>query len=782
MGPAMSWLGFAIAASLLGTEPDELDAEPEPIDERADLEAPVGKPLAQRTTATLIEIEDLAVTFEIDSVSDSEQGGVDATVGVRAKVHHDFDATVRELELGVALFEDADLELAWERLHTPPLQLSAAQIERKMPTAIAAVQLIDEGEPFAREEDRALTLAEAFEGLRTPHGTPSALVAVTAYTLEQPSERDVMRILAEGGAGDLGALAAWADVQSAEGIVPFDAPARARIFVVVDTRLRGLRAPPGFGDFQRINALTAMASVCAGPENLEGLLFLQRPMSILLSGTIVSYDDAVAEEDLLGVAVHGFRRMQSRSDASVQWEAALQRVRSVALDRLLRLAFDPLDFRGAPPSMRRHPTLQFAATQLLSPVATTDVGRVMTLSSEHPEQRAGIFRFYIEVAHAPVVEPLIDWLVLEPAQVGGLGVTAMTTMGDTMLPALLRRFGDFDASITERMVVWQLLAALPERYAPALAAACGSIGAELPVHPPGITPSIAELLQAIRSADELAQQQRVNELVARIRKDEDDRVSLRARVRDTKELAEVAPIRVVELADDIIALHIAAARELGIDGASEPRVILAQLRALPLGERHEDAARAAVLVEAELAEGQGDRAGALALIERHDPELVDAELRAGYIAIVDRQYRELLVGGSWDAATLLLDRLDALGLGELDIEERRATVHALRRRPWLALGVVVATLVVLAAMVLLHVSGAFLRARVWMAARSARRTAAAEAAAASAAGLDAPHGERAGDPSSDPDHPHHDDPHDDLAEQWAQRGDDTRSPLDDFAA
>ncbi|MBC8069781.1 MAG: hypothetical protein IAG13_15700 [Deltaproteobacteria bacterium] len=770
----MSWLATAILASLLGTEPDEIDPDPEPEStDEDDVADPVGKKLEQRTTASLLAFDELAVTFAADLGGESEQGGIDVTVGVRTSLHHDFDATVSEIELGIALFEAEPLAFAWERLHTPPLQLTAAQIERKIPSPIVAVQLTDDGEPFGRDGDRLITIVDANEVV-LPHGPPQALVAVTAYTLERPSEADVLHILDAGGAADLGALAAWADGQAAEDIVPFDAAARARVLAVVETRIRNLRAPPGFGDFQRINALTAMALACVGPGDLERLLFLQRPMSILLSGTVVSYDDAVAEENALGVAVHGFRRMQSRSDASVQWEAAQLRVRGVALDALLRLAFDPLDFRAAPPSMRRHPTLQVAATQLLSPISTNDVGRVLTLAGEHPEQLADIFRFYIEVGHTPVVEPLVDWLVLEPGHVADIGGLAMNDMGETMLPVLLRRFGDFEASITERMVVWQLLSALPERYAPALAAACGSIGAELPPRVAGATPTVAELLQAIRTADELAQQHRVNELISRIEHVEDDRGSLRARIRDAKELAELAPVRLVEITDRIIALHVSAARELGSEGTAEARVVLAQLRGLPLESRHDDAVRAAVLVEAELTEAQGDRDAALAVLERHDPELADSEVRAGYIAIALRKYHELLVGKSWDAATLLLDRLEALGLVELDVEQRRATISALKRRPLLALAVVIATLVTLLTLLLLHFTGALTRMRARIAGR--RR---ALAHVEKHAGQGAPHPDAG--PDADPSLGA--DPHgEDLADQWARRDDDTRSPLDDFAA
>ncbi|HWB82393.1 MAG TPA: hypothetical protein VG755_45840, partial [Nannocystaceae bacterium] len=342
-----------------------------------------------------------------------------------------------------------------------------------------------------------------------------------------------------------------------------------------------------------------------------------------------------------------------------------------------------------------------------------------------------------------------------PDEVEELGHAAMVRMGGAMLPVLLRRFGDFEAPSHERTVVWRLLAALPERHASALAEVCGSIGVELPAHASGATPTVAELLLAIRTADELAQQRRVADLVDRVRDGDDDRVSLHTRVQAAHELAELAPQRVEELADEIIALHVAAARDLATDGPSGPRVIVAKLRALPLGDHTAAAVLAAALIDAEQLVAQDDRDGALATLEHADPGLADAELRARYLAIVEQHYRELVGEGAWDGATLLLDRAEALGLHELDIDRRRAAIFAMKRRPWVALGVVIALTLLMAVVFVLHRSGAIARLRARWIARKASDDSGA---------LDEPQGEE-------------------LAEAWDRKpDDDTRSPLDDFAA
>ncbi|HWB82036.1 MAG TPA: hypothetical protein VG755_44040, partial [Nannocystaceae bacterium] len=395
----MPWPTFALALSLLGTEPTAFAHEPED-------EAPVatGKRLTVRTIDALVELDELAITIDIGEPSEMEQGGVDATIGVNAIAHHSLDATVGELELGVALLPEPDLAFVWDRLHTPPLQLTTEQIERKLPSSLAVVSVVDDGDPFGHERDRPIKSEDQFDGLQLPRALPSALVMVTMYSLDAPSERDVLRILADGGPTDLGALAAWASALAVDGTEPFDAAARTRIIDAVEKRLRELRAPPAFGDFQRINALTALAYACAGPGDLERMLVLQRPVSILLSGAIVSYDDAVGEENALGVPVHGFRRMYSRSDATLSWEGGLQRVRSLAIDHLLELAFDPLDFRAAPPTMRRHPTLHVGATELLAPLDVADVGRALALAGDRVAVQRGVLRFYVEVGHAQVVE------------------------------------------------------------------------------------------------------------------------------------------------------------------------------------------------------------------------------------------------------------------------------------------------------------------------------------------------------------------------------------------
>src|SRR5690349_6544983 len=234
MGGAMPWPTLAIVASLLGTEPTAFAHEAD--------EAPValGKRLAVRTIDALVELDELAITIDIGDASESEHGGVDATITVNAIAHHSLDATIGELELGVALLPEPDLAFVWDRLHTPPLQLTTEQIERKLPSALAVVSVVDDGDPFAHDLDRPIGSEDQFEGLRLPRALPSAIAMVTTYSLDAPSERDVLRLLADGGPTDLGALAAWASALAVDGTEPFDAAARTRIVDAVEKRLREL--------------------------------------------------------------------------------------------------------------------------------------------------------------------------------------------------------------------------------------------------------------------------------------------------------------------------------------------------------------------------------------------------------------------------------------------------------------------------------------------------------------------------------------------------------------
>jgi hypothetical protein len=764
-----------------------------------------GKRIDGRVMASLVELDALTITYEADVLPGEQPDTIDAIFDVAVDVSHRFDGTIRELELGVAILPREHVEFAWTRLHTPPLRLTTAEVERKMPLPIAVLTLQGDELAVTNEDDRHMTSREAYPDLPMPaDGALGSLLAVGGYTLEGPSERDVLRILEDGGPADLAALANWASLVASDETLVFDDAGRSRIMAMVAAQIRSLRAPPAFGDFQRLNALTALARACAAGDDLEQLLTLVRPMTILLSAAQVSYDSAASEEAALGISVHGFRRLQSRSDSALAWEATLRHLRASALDRLVRLAYEPDDFPDAPTALRRSP-LQVQASQLLLPLTTTDVARALAVAAERPQTQRDLLRFWVEVRHAGVVEPLVEWLAEQPGHVDDVGIPALDVLGDRMLPVLMRRFDDREAPPTERAVVWRLLASLPERHAAELTELSRSMGIDVDARRSGATPTFVEVLAALREHDEKVRIDRIDVLVVDVGRAASTITELRARVRAADLLAATSPSHAEAAADAIITAHVEAARAFDIEFPMERRSALRRLGELPLGSRRADAARASVVVDAELAAARGEATAALDALERFDPALEHPDVRAAYVGALMREWDLLVAASDWDALDALLARAELTVAQDFDVATHRAEIEQHRRRPKIVLAIVVGTALACLFLIALHVLGVF--ARIAVIARRFRRARAAPPDDHDDAGADADDAgddaeahdgdDRANDDSTNdnPNESPNDHPNDGPNEDYLRKDDgadarsggaswttDGGSPLDDVAA
>jgi len=689
-------------------------ADPGADTESADAERPresPGKLIEGRTIASVVDLDALTVRAEADVLPGEQPDTIDAVLDVAVDVSHRLDGSIRELELGVAVLAPADVEFAWSRLHTPPLRLTTAEVERKMPLPMAVITLQGDESSLASDGEQRLALRESYPDLELPPGGALAyLVAVGGYALEAPSERDVLRILDEGGPADLAALANWAMETTANDLLVFDDPARARIMAIVDAQIRRLRAPPAYGDFQRLNALTAVARVCVSGDDLERLLVLVRPMTILLAAAQVSYDGAAVEESELGISVHGFRRLQSRSDSALAWEGTLRHLRSSALDRLVRLAYEPDDFPDAPaPALLRSP-LHVQASQLLLPLTTTEVARLLAVAGDRTQTQRNLLRFFVEVRHASVVEPLVEWLIEHPSHVDDVGVPALVAMGDRMLAVLVRRFDDREAGPIERGVVWRLLASLPERHAAELTQLSRAMGVDVDAHRSGAAPTLVEVLDALREHDEKVQAERIAELEQELGTPARDIPERRARVRSAELLAALSPARAEASADAIITAHVEAARAFDVEFPMERRAAIRRLDELPLGARHADAARAAILIEAELAAARGESAEALAAFERFDPSLEHTDVRAAYVDVLQQRWDLLLGAAAWDELEELLARpnlADTTVAEAFDVDAHRTELERHRRRPKIVLAVMIGAALLSTIVIGLHMLGVF---------------------------------------------------------------------------
>jgi len=666
-----------------------------------DDEQQAGIVLAGRAVPSLIAIDPLQVRLEPDDppVGDETTIG-SASVVLQAEAHHDLDGPIRDLRIGVAILPRDDLEFVWKRLIAPPLRIVPAELERAMPSPSAVTSAAADGD-LASGDSRDLDARDELESIALARARPLAyLAAIGGYELVSPSVDDVVRVLEHGGPVDLSALASWANQAAGEETIEFDDDGRGRIMDQVETSARALRAPPGWGDFARLAALTAVAHACARPEDLERLLALQRPMGILVASGIVSWDAAANEEHVVGVAIHGFSADQSRSQAAIAWEQARARLRITALDRLLRLSFDPIDFRDAPAVLRRSP-LQPLADDLLAPLAPTQVERVLATAAS-VETEAAILRYYVEVRHEAVAEPLVEWLIAHPERIDDVGVPSLAVLGEAVVPVLLRRHGEVDALESERALLWRLLDALPERMAGKLAQSAHSLGVELPAVPEGTQATIADVLAAIRRHEQELRAARADELVERVREDARDRASLRIRIRAAGQLAQMAPERIPGLTDELIDLHTRAAMEFDDELPGELRAVLRQLVDLPLGERRNEAARAAALTQAELAVQHGDATEALAQLEAHDPALADAAVRERYARILRREVQRAMATGDYPHVEAVLERAAERVPDLVDVSGSRLALARARNFPLIVTAAVLLVLVSAAGGWLLH--------------------------------------------------------------------------------
>src|SRR5690606_26410625 len=195
------------------------------------------------------------------------------------------------------------------------------------------------------------------------------------------------------------------------------------------------------------------------------------------------------------------------------------------------LAFDPIDFRDAPAAMRSTvPALAPQASQLLAPLAPTDVGGVLKAAGDRMDVQREVFRFYIDARHAPVVEYLTDWLTQHPDAAASLGKQAVTAMPEAMLPVLMRHYVD-PREPDDRALVRGLLEMLPPEHAQRVLAMLQSLG--LPTDAFVGTPrsKMVQAFDAFEVAERRFAQEKARALVEQLKTAGTDEGTLRSSMR-----------------------------------------------------------------------------------------------------------------------------------------------------------------------------------------------------------------------------------------------------------
>lgn len=619
------------------------------------------RPIAGHRLPGLVDTSRLELLLEAEGLAAAnEEITTEAKLVVRGPVTHPFSSDVRELSLAIGLYAPAQADEAFARLTTPPLQLSQAELDRKLPSPVAGVS----GGMLMLAELPPGTATEIAEERELGHVSllrtrlPRSLLLTESYDLVQPSPADVLLILRQGGTADLAALTRWATER--EGAVPpeFTPEIRRDILALVQQRYRSMRAPPALGDFHRLSAMLAMIRLFGSSDDLVSLLRLERPMKILHTSALLSYDLALREEASLGLPVHGMHELPALSQLLEAPGAALKTLRAPALHELLRLAFDPIDFRDAPAAMRSTvPALAPQASQLLAPLAPTDVGGVLKAAGDRMDVQREVFRFYIDARHAPVVEYLADWLTQHPDAAASLGKQAVTAMPEAMLPVLMRHYVD-PKEPDDRALVRGLLETLPPEHAHRVLAMLQSLG--LPTDAFVGTPrsKMVQAFDAFEVAERRFAQEKARALVEQLKTAGTDEGTLRSSMRAAARLGRLDPAAIEDQGPLVIEILQAAAWEFDAESPAERTKALGLLASLPWG-RHEPAAkRAFAVTEAKLRVKNGDTQGALEHLLAFDASLSHASVRSLFVDTLLDQFRSQLQTRAFAAAdrTLALAR------------------------------------------------------------------------------------------------------------------------------
>jgi hypothetical protein len=599
-----------------------------------------------------------------------------ARIIVHGHLGNSLRSPLEELRVHIVLLAPEDSARALHRLTAPPLTLTDADFSQPLPRPMASAgedlggleSLVGAGSaPFTATADLGDLELD-------PRGLPRYLATVDGFRLVAPSVEDATRILESGGTADLVALGDWAR-RIADGETELGGEERKQLLEVACDVLRSLRAPPALGDLHRVQTVLALMRAASDASDLQRLLELERPAKILMAGALLSYDSAGLEEALLELPVHGVHLLPGRSEYVHGYDAALQDLRRSALPQLLRLAFDPLDFRQAPDGWPRAHVQPQAAT-LLRPLSATDVRALLDATDGHADMQRDILSFYVEVHHAPAAEPLFSWLAEHADDAADLGARAAAALPGPLIPVLIQNFVAPD-SPRRRALARSLLLALPSEHTSAVKAAFASLGVSGGV-------DVAASLEGYERMEHDRTSRRADALLRDLLTGSDDPLALPGRLRAAAQLAEVDGSRITVNADAVIAFLAQVAVALDSDAPSESARALEFLRTLPFGAKQDHARDAASVASARLALRRDDAAGALTALE--DVSALDAAGTSVLGKALARRVDQLLATGDYGGASVVIDAFGPRSADPSLAEQLRQAVFWARWWPAFLLG------------------------------------------------------------------------------------------------
>jgi hypothetical protein len=661
------------------------DFGPEWDDETVEPEADLEHRLRGYALPSILDLEDVTLALQLNGLDGGGEATTPVTLHAFGEITQPLDGEIRDISFAIALLPADAIDGTHARLTDPPLSLTDADLDTPLPRPVGivgegeiAVELVEPGAHASLDFEHDLG-----ELPLDADCLPAYLLVVDRYTLELPTARDVVALLERGGTADLAALVEWAASFQDERVA-FSPSERALVMDAVLAGFRRLRSPPALGDLQRLMALDRLIQAVAGPGDLEAILRLERPIKILHAAAVLAYDGNLREEATLGVPLHAMDRLPTRSDFLVAPDLALSALRPAVLDRLLALAFDPADFRDAPRSKLRRSRLRREAALLLAPLQTTDVHGVLEAAAGPDVQREAL-RFYAQAHHAPVVDPLVAWLIAHPDAFDDLGREALREIPGAMMPAVMRAYVD-PIEPEHRSLLRDYLEAMPPELGPQLLEMLRALGLDVSGFANEGVMDVVAALDAFEHEETRLNRHRAAELVARLVDNGVEPSTLRASVSAISRLAQLEPTAIQDNADLVIDVLEAAAWEFDQDSPTERSKALALLEQLPFGARRDDALTAGVLVRARLEERNGAIDDAVASLVAHDAALRDDDVRAAWVELMERAFEQHLASGRYDLATALIDQAATLAAADVDVPELRRRLKWRRYRAAIVMG------------------------------------------------------------------------------------------------
>lgn len=568
-----------------------------------------------------------------------------ASLVVSGSLTHPFSTAVNDPIIRIGFFSHQALARAWQRLTATPLMLTEHELRQALPhPSFHWVQDASHDGVFAPDSKTKIQLETQFTNVRLQmRALPELLVMIDGYNLEDPSPEDLRKIIEDGGVVDFTAAATWAHSVLLER-PDWPEAERKKLIQSLSGVLKKMRPPLAHGALARLNALTSIMQAVAKPQDLEELLSASENVAVLMTSVGLTYYDSVREETEFDLPIHQIKSLPSLQEFLKSFTHGLQGVRSHALAELVRLSFDPLDFRHAPKSAFTVSEVQKHAKELLEPLSALNVNQLMLHVGENTDKQLKLLNFYVNARHAPVIATLLHWLHKNPDHVDSLGKNAAAKLGVQIVPALLRTFLEPIDPREREISRTMLLALAPEAQRAAIDALRGTgviLEDEI---------DIAEAVKAFEVHEQKALNRKADLLEQSIFTKDPNPKDAVLRMNLLADLARGTPERIEGRAKEIFPLLALVAKQTMQSAPVHSERALSMFSTLPFGAYKNEAHTQLTLTKVGLLESQGKLRKAIKVLYKEAPRLDNPHLRLKYSELSRQVIRNAIHHGKYAIA------------------------------------------------------------------------------------------------------------------------------------